>query len=248
MKLVREHLNEIKQNIEGSGLGALGVGRESIKRKVIETIKEWESASWQNYRTEFTVDPDDLSVSIVGNFFLDMLDLETIPDFIKFKKIDGNFFIVARCNLTSLRGVPTIVNGDFKCSGNELHSLEFAPEFVKGSFSCDYNRLESLEFLPNGINGDLEIHHNQLNSLKYCPKVVNGNFNCSSNRLDSLWCGPEIVRGDFNCSHNYLKSLEFVPRVVSGNFIGRNNPVKFTHIMVRKAGCRVGGVVNFKST
>jgi len=34
MKIVREHINEIKQNIEGSGLGRIGVGHDEIMRKL----------------------------------------------------------------------------------------------------------------------------------------------------------------------------------------------------------------------
>lgn len=39
MKIVREHINEIKQNIKGSGLNTIGVGHIAVMQKLREFIK-----------------------------------------------------------------------------------------------------------------------------------------------------------------------------------------------------------------
>ena len=64
--------------------------------------------------------------------------------------------------LTSLKGAPKEVHGDFYCSKNpNLESLDGAPEKVTGSFYCTDNY--------------------NLKSLKGAPKEVTGAFVCSNN-------------------------------------------------------------------
>jgi len=58
MKLVREHLNEIKQNIEKSGLGVIGLGKESIIKKWLEKKIDANQISYRYDSTQSRIDSD----------------------------------------------------------------------------------------------------------------------------------------------------------------------------------------------
>ncbi len=111
-------------------------------------------------------------------------------------KVYDRYIICSEKNLTSLRGCPKEVKGDFFCDQNKLTSLEFCPEKVKGYFDCS---------------------HNKLTSLKGAPKQAGSKFYCSDNKLTTLKGSPEIVGGDFDCSHNKLTSLEGTPKEIFGS-------------------------------
>jgi hypothetical protein len=98
-----------------------------------------------------------------------------------------------------------------------------------------------------GFNSYFNCSNNYITSLKFGPRKIGGNYNCAYNRIHSFWCGPEKVGKDFNCANNMFDSLKDCPKEVGGDFITRNNPVKFTHVMVKKAGCKVAGQVKFKN-
>ena len=63
-------------------------------------------------------------------------------------------------NLTSLKGSPKSVSGNFYCGFNKLPTLEFCPEKVKGNFICDLNRLTTLEFAPKEVKGNFSCREN----------------------------------------------------------------------------------------
>jgi len=44
MKIVKEHINEIKRDTEGTGLGAVGIGRANVNKKLKEHVHEFYSA------------------------------------------------------------------------------------------------------------------------------------------------------------------------------------------------------------
>ncbi len=88
--------------------------------------------------------------------------------------------------LTSLKGCPTKVDGDFKCFSNHLTSLEYGPTFVGGTYDCSDNLLTTLKFSPKHIHKDFSCSHNSLENLDYCPMEVNGSFICHTNPLTSL--------------------------------------------------------------
>ena len=88
--------------------------------------------------------------------------------------------------ITSLKGCPKEVEGDFHCYKNELASLEYAPQKVEGSFDCSYNNLTSLEYAPEKVGGSFICSDNKLTSLKGCPKEVGGNFDCGANEKEFI--------------------------------------------------------------
>lgn len=88
--------------------------------------------------------------------------------------------------LTSLKGCPTKVDGDFKCFSNLLTSLEYGPTFVGGMYDCADNSLTTLKFSPKHIHKDFLCNNNKLENLDFCPMEVNGSFSCHTNPLTSL--------------------------------------------------------------
>jgi hypothetical protein len=104
--------------------------------------------------------------------------------------------------LTSLKGCPTKVDGDFKCFSNRLTSLEYGPTFVGGVYDCTDNLLTTLKFSPKHIHKDFSCSHNSLENLDYCPMEVNGSFICHTNELTSLHDIHKHLRrigGSFSC-------------------------------------------------
>lgn len=97
------------------------------------------------------------------------------------------------------------------CSDNRLTSLKGCPEVVNGNFSCSNNRLTSLEHCPKVVNGHFSCSHNQLTSLEYGPEVVDGVYYCKFNNLTSLHglCYSKVLVTDFedDVVNDYLMKL-----------------------------------------
>jgi hypothetical protein len=53
--------------------------------------------------------------------------------------------------------MPKRVEGDFRCSNNELPNLVGCPEFVGGDFECKFNPILSLEGAPKEVIGNLTL-------------------------------------------------------------------------------------------
>ena len=66
---------------------------------------------------------------------------------------NGNDFTLTSNDLTSLKGSPKSVDGNFYVEGCKLKDLEGAPEYVGGNFSCKGNPLTSLKGMPKVIKG-----------------------------------------------------------------------------------------------
>ena len=156
-----------------------------------------------------------------------------------FTIVDGSINVSDK-KLTTLKGAPKEVKGDFRCSFNQLTSLKDVPEKVGGSFVCDYNKITSLKYSPKKIGKDFVCSYNQLISLEGSPERIGRDFDCRNNKLTSLKGAPKIVIGHFDCPKNKLTSLKGAPEKVDGDFDCRNNITKFTEDDVR-AVCRVGG-------
>ena len=56
-----------------------------------------------------------------------------------FKPDSSGTINCSNSKLTSLKGAPSSVGGDFYCNDNKLTSLEGAPKSVGGNFDCSYN-------------------------------------------------------------------------------------------------------------
>jgi len=132
--------------------------------------------------------------------------------------VDCKRGIDASCEgLTSLRGAPRSIDGNFYCSDNRLTSLEHCPKRVAGSFYCKENRLTSLEHCPTNVGGGFYCHRNNLKSLEYCPERVSGNFYCDSNEITNLTHAPREVGKYFGCENNPI--ADPVTEIISNNIM-----------------------------
>lgn len=115
--------------------------------------------------------------------------------------------------MTSLRGAPRTITGEFNCSDNKLTSLEYAPVKVGKGFYCSDNKLTSLRGCPKEVGDTLYCANNKLTSLRGCAEKAYS-IDISNNKLTSLEGCPKMVGGNFNCGKNSkLKSLEGIGKV-----------------------------------
>jgi hypothetical protein len=87
--------------------------------------------------------------------------------------------------ITSLKGAPASVSGDFDCYSNNITSLEGAPSSVDGDFNCGRNNLSSLkgiEKILKKMNGTFFAQQNPLKSHVIGLLLVPG---CKEVRLDN---------------------------------------------------------------
>jgi hypothetical protein len=133
-------------------------------------------------------------VDVYGNVKISHNTLKKIP--LQFGFVYGNF--LCQSNLTTLKGCPQYVAGDFNCSGNQLTTLQHGPREVGGDFFA---------------------HDNLLTSLKGSPKHIAGNFNAFSNKLKTLEGSPERIEKNCYIYDNFeLKSLKGAATYIGGSF------------------------------
>lgn len=86
---------------------------------------------------------------------------------------DGGKLDISNNNLSSLKGCPRKVNGDFDCSKNHLTTLVGCPEVVKRNFNCAENELTSLEGCPKSLKGKFDCSFNlYLKDISNLPEDV----------------------------------------------------------------------------
>jgi len=112
---------------------------------------------------------DDLTLKGLTAINLDYTFEGNFPDYIQFDTVD-KWFSVCGNKLTSLKGCPKKIGGNFYCDSNELTSLEYAPIIFQGS-SFTY--------------GGNKISENEI--LKYCEKnnVPRENMKYLDDEIDS---------------------------------------------------------------
>lgn len=97
---------------------------------------------------------DDLTIDVDDDVWLSIEETE-IP--VQFGKVDGDFNLRKCTNLTSLKGTPVKVFGNFRCSDMSLTSLVGAPDYVHENFDCSGNPIISFEGLPD-VFGNFTCH------------------------------------------------------------------------------------------
>ena len=101
-------------------------------------------------------------------------------------------------NLKSLKDCPEEVDGSIYCSYNKkLTSLEGLPKIINGSLILAVCSIDTLVGGPDEIKGNFNLSQNKLTSLKGSPKKVEGNFTVNNNEIDLLDGAPQEVGGDF---------------------------------------------------
>jgi hypothetical protein len=114
----------------------LGIGQEAQIRKWLDEHKI------KNY----TINPD-LTIDVKGDLFIE----EDLPDFINFNRVLADC-VVWHTNVTTLRGVPKYVSGNFECLRTSIETLEYCPIEIGGSFDVIYNKkLKNIDNLPQKV-------------------------------------------------------------------------------------------------
>lgn len=174
-----------------------------INNKLFRII-DWLNENGSYYSSgAFATSPDEMSPRI---FINDDYTIDTkcehasvqvkndgkLPYFIKFNEVEGNFGIdfypIAINVITTLRGCPVKVSGNFDCERNELTSFEGSPLYVGGDFIAKSNKLSSFIGMPKYIGGCFNIANNEFDdaSWEYAKVNIDGEFNdynISNNRF-----------------------------------------------------------------
>lgn len=105
-----------------------------------------------------------------------------LPEFIRFNEVDGNFRIdfypIPENIVTTLRGCPVKVLGNFECERNKLTTLEGSPRHVGGDFVAKTNKLTSFIGMPKYIGGCFNIANNEFDDTawEYAKENIDGEF------------------------------------------------------------------------
>ena len=97
---------------------------------------------WMNQQTIVVIGAyivnQDWTIDVKGSIWLNDNKIETMPEYIKFGKIDGNFNCSGCENLKSLKGAPKEVDGHFVCLGTRFseEDVRNVVNDVKGNVYC----------------------------------------------------------------------------------------------------------------
>ncbi len=213
LKWLRAHDREYDNNLKNNAYEFIDIWDSSNQSLLNELIKKDNLSS--DYFEKLKNEGHQFIINCQSDVNMYVKDMSYIP--IQFYHIEGDF----KCSinqLQSLKGCPQQVHGSFSCDGNQLTSLEYCPQSIGGHFYCDHNQLTSLKFCPQSIGGHFYCEHNQLTSLKDCPQSIGATFSCSHNQLTSLNYCPQSIGGHFLCAHNQLTSLKYGPQSVGATF------------------------------
>ena len=140
---------------------------------------------------------------------------------VNIKRVERNFNCSGQ-SLTTLKGGPEYVGGNFWCGSNpRLKSLKHGPKYVGGTYDCSYNNLKSLSSLPDIVFNDLDVSGNKLRHMRSFPSFVKGELNMSENLLETLEGMPQTGK-EANFLDNPLRTL-YGFKIPLGNDIVRFN-------------------------
>ena len=168
----------------------------------------------EKYNIEnYTVNKD-FTVDVNGDVSLRDLNLYEIP--VQFGRVSG-YFDISYNKLTSLKGCPREVGGDFWICVNPLKNLNYSPKIVHQNYDCSRCDITSLEGCTKKIGGVLRMYNcAKLKTLNGCPRKIKSSFDCSNcYELESLEGCPEDVGGSFaayECVN--LKTLKYIPEKI----------------------------------
>jgi hypothetical protein len=121
----------------------------------------------QNNITDYWVGPNGI-IDVNGIVDLRGFDGTILP--VQFGKVKYDFLIQDGHTLTSLRGSPHSVGGDFYCYTTKITSLEYAPHTIGGSIYCHGTNIKSLSGIDKIIKhvGDCFLCDESTHMLDYC--------------------------------------------------------------------------------
>lgn len=143
--------------------------------------------------------------------------------------VKKNLFLT-RNKLTSLKGCPRKVRGDFGVAMNPLTSLEGAPVFVGDDCVLSSTLLSGLEHAPRHIGWSLFLQDmDNLKSLKGIHKVIDhigGTLNLSGTKLTSHILGIFKIRGLKNVGLDDQDLMKLCNKLL--NDLNRDDPERKT--------------------
>lgn len=101
---------------------------------------------------------DDYSVDVNEDVCLVGFQSNQLP--FQFGKVMGDFDC-RRSLLTTLKGSPVYVGGNFRVTDNELTTLEHCPKVICENFFASGNLLTTLKYFPESIGGFISIECDQ---------------------------------------------------------------------------------------
>lgn len=183
--------------------------KEEGARRKIEARKAKLRDFIEDIVSKSTKGPDG-GLIVNGDISLSYEDIGSFENLgLKISSINGSVSL-ERCSLTTLKGSPQHVSGNFNVSNNKIQSLEGCPQFIGETF---------------------DISGNELQSLSGCPQKLNG-FDCGENKFTTLEGGPQIVAGNYLCMNSMITTLRGIAKKIGGNaFFSRNrNLIDFAPI------------------
>ncbi|GAB5388775.1 MAG: hypothetical protein Alpg2KO_17430 [Alphaproteobacteria bacterium] len=183
--------------------------------------ESWSAEDWIDY-LDLEVTEQDGKRILTGDLRLRGLGLTELPDFSAYH-LHGSMDIEEN-RLTSLKGCPIEVTGEFKAAVNHLTTLSGAPRHVGSGFYAGRNRLTTTAGMPANVGGVVDLRNNQLEKLEDMPPSIPATLMLSNNLLTSLEGFPAHVKGFCHLEHNGLLTLEGDLETVEGGFSISNNP------------------------
>jgi hypothetical protein len=149
-----------------------------------------------------------------------------VEDFFKTNKniVYENIELVNK-NITSLKGCPKEIIGDFDLQFNKLKNLQYCPDRVSGHLSINNNKIDNLNYFPKEVRA-VKLDNNKLTSLKGLPKTVHGFLSVENNKIKKLDGELERVFGQFLIANNKLTSLKSENLIEVLEFYAPNNKIE----------------------
>lgn len=132
--------------------------------------------------------------------------------------IGKRIVVLGEVNLSycSLKKIPfemLYVSGSLHINNNQISSLKGCPSHIGGDFHCRYNILKNFEYCPVvKHNRSILADHNQIKSLKGLPKYTKS-LDISHNNLKTLEGCPEEMEY-LKVNDNKIKTLKYCPKFV----------------------------------
>lgn len=201
-----DYLNSTEYDDEGF-IKLFGDGPEEIHGKTLDG----------KTRVMFNLYNSENGICIVDwntSFVLNSRKLYAFPTFFMLRNINGHFNVSSN-NLRSMKGFPTTIKGDCRCSFNFIKNFEQAPKYIGGEFEGKRQKVKTEipltdENYRKYIN-DEPIMENRVmlknkKGIRFYGEVTNVNENVASVKLDN-GSKVKIDFKDLNMLDKKLKNL-----------------------------------------
>jgi len=194
MKLVREHIFE-KFIDDSDPIEDMDIGLKPIIEKWIKENVYLSPGSRSRSEPPAFIINDDSTIDIHADCRINFLD-GNLPNYIQFNNVYGDFAIEGpgisskkNQNITSLRGCPKFIEGDFQCSRTSIKNLIGGPEKVTGRYICScIQTLKSLNGFPKHIGEYVACNNKAGLTMDDIPKgTYIGNYKLSNIDKWSDW-------------------------------------------------------------